>query len=143
MSSCGQKPLVARRIGDEFEYGPDDGRIKVVAQAVPVLDCPACGEPCMAPKLHSPPSGNLPALGILTPGQIKALRERLGRDQAEFARIDWHRCGHVLPLGTRQPVADAGLDRYLRLLDACLQAVNSWRPYRSRLRHPLPSIFLR
>ena len=86
--SCGHQPLVARRIRDEFEYGPDDDRITVVAEAVPVLVCPACGE-----SLYGPEAAGIRheaicrALGLLSPAEIKALRERLGPDQEDFARL--------------------------------------------------------
>ena len=57
------------------------------------------------------------ALGLLTPEEIQAIRERFGPTQAEFARLTgigeaiisrWER-GRILP--------NRAMDRYLRLLD--------------------------
>ena len=57
------------------------------------------------------------ALGLLTPAEIQAIRERLGPTQAEFAQLTgigeatisrWER-GRILP--------NRAMDHYLRLLD--------------------------
>ncbi len=86
--SCGHQPLVAQRIRDEFAYGPDDERIAVVAEEVPVLACPACDEVLYGPEAAAIRHQAIcRALGLLSPAEIKALRERLGPDQEDFARL--------------------------------------------------------
>jgi putative zinc finger/helix-turn-helix YgiT family protein len=86
--SCGHQPLEVRRIRDEFEYGPDDEHITVVAEAVPVLVCPACGEVLYGPEAAAIRHQAIcRALGLLSPAEIKSLRERLGPDQEDFARL--------------------------------------------------------
>src|SRR2546429_4040664 len=90
--SCGHQPLEPRLIRDEFEYGPDEDRFLVDADSVPVLVCPSCGETLFGPeaaRVRQKAIGRaLQERGrLLTPEAIKTLRERLGKNQAEFAQL--------------------------------------------------------
>src|SRR5207302_1310425 len=121
--SCGYQPLEARQIRDEFEYGPDDERITIVAEAVPVLACPACGE-----ILYGPEAAGVRhqavcrALHLLSPAEIKALRERLGPDQEDFAWLTGIGVATLSRWERGRLLQTRALDRYLRLLDALPQA---------------------
>jgi putative zinc finger/helix-turn-helix YgiT family protein len=124
--SCGQQTLVRQQIEDEFEYGPDDGRIKIVAHAVPVLVCqnPDCGETLYGPEAARVRHQAIcSALGLLTPSQINALRERLGRNQAEFAELTGIGVATLSRWERGRLLQTRALDRYLRVLDALPQAV--------------------
>jgi putative zinc finger/helix-turn-helix YgiT family protein len=120
--SCGHQPLVAERIRDEFEYGPDEERITVVAEAVPVLACPACGEVLYGPEAAAiRHQAVCRALGLLSPAQIKAVRERLGPDQEDFARLTGIGVATLSRWERGRLFQTRALDRYLRLLDALPQ----------------------
>lgn len=85
---------------------------------VPVEVCPKCSEKYFGPAAARVQHAAVcRALGLLTPPEIQAIRERLGPTQAEFARLTgigeatisrWER-GRILP--------NRAMDRYLRLLD--------------------------
>jgi putative zinc finger/helix-turn-helix YgiT family protein len=115
--SCGKGILVARVIRDEFEYGPEDDRITIVAEGVPVLECPACGE-----TLYGPDAARVRhqaicrTLGLLTPEQIKGVREKLGKKQAEFARLTGVGVATLSRWEQGRLIQTRALDRYLRLL---------------------------
>jgi putative zinc finger/helix-turn-helix YgiT family protein len=121
--SCGHQPLEARRIRDEFEYGPDDERITIVAEAVPVLVCRACGEVLYGSEAAAVRHQAIcRALGLLSPAEIKALRERLGPDQEDFARLTGIGVATLSRWERGRLLQTRALDRYLRLLDALPQA---------------------
>jgi len=121
--SCGHQPLVARRIRDEFEYGPDEERITVIAEAVPVLICPACDEILYGPEAAKVRHQAIcRALGLLSPAEIKTLRERLGPDQEDFARLTGIGVATLSRWERGRLIQTRALDRYLRLLDALPQA---------------------
>jgi putative zinc finger/helix-turn-helix YgiT family protein len=114
---------VAQRIRDEFEYGPDDERITIVAEAVPVLACPLCGEILYGPDAAAVRHQAIcRALGLLCPTEIKTLRERLGPDQEAFARLTGIGVATLSRWERGRLLQTRALDRYLRLLDALPQA---------------------
>jgi HTH-type transcriptional regulator/antitoxin MqsA len=126
--SCGHQPLVAQRIRDEFEYGPDDERITVVAEGVPVLTCPACGETLYGPEAAAVRHQAIcRALDLLSPPEIKALRERLGPDQEDFARLTGIGVATLSRWERGRLLQTRAMDRYLRLLDALPQAAGFLR----------------
>jgi putative zinc finger/helix-turn-helix YgiT family protein len=128
--------LEHRSIRDEFDYGADDERVRVIAEAVPVLACPACGEVFYGPEAEQVQHRAIcKALGLLTPEEIKGVRERRGMSQAEFARLTgigvatlsrWEQ-GRLMP--TRS------LDGYLRILDALPAAINILEKLPGRSNH--------
>jgi putative zinc finger/helix-turn-helix YgiT family protein len=115
--------MVARRIRDQFEYGPDDERITVIAEAVPVLACLACGEMLFGPEAAAVRHQAIcRALGLLSPAEIKALRERLGPDQGDFARLTGIGVATLSRWERGRLLQTRAMDRYLRLLDVLPQA---------------------
>jgi putative zinc finger/helix-turn-helix YgiT family protein len=124
--TCGQPTLQPRQIDDEFEYGPEGERITIVAHAVPVQVCQnsECGETLYGPeaaKVHH--QAICAALGLLTPEQIKALRERLGPSQEEFAGLTGIGVATLSRWERGRLLQTRALDRYLRLLDALPEAI--------------------
>ncbi len=116
---CGKGHLEERIITDRFEYPESEKQtITIVVENVPVAVCTACHESSSgsdAANIRHRAIGR--ALGLLSPEEILAIRERLGLSQTAFAeltRIDeetislWER-GRLLQ--------DTAMDRYLRLLD--------------------------
>ncbi len=117
-ANCGHTPLRDETVTDRFEYRVDDNEvITVEAQDVPVEACPQCGEQFFGPAaVRAQHAAVCQALGLLSPQEIQAIRERFGPTQTEFGRLTgigeatisrWER-GRLLP--------SRALDRYLRLL---------------------------
>jgi putative zinc finger/helix-turn-helix YgiT family protein len=117
--NCGHSPLRDEAVTDRFEYRPEgEEPIVVEAQNVPVQVCPNCGERYFGPTaVRAQHAAVCRTLGLLTPDEIQAIRERIGPTQAEFAKLTgigeatisrWER-GRILP--------NRAMDRYLRLLD--------------------------
>ena len=114
---CGEGDLVARRITEKFEHGPDDDRVTVEARDVPVEVCNGCGESCSGPEsARVRHEAVCKAHGLLSPNEIKAIREQRDMSQSQFANLTgisepslsrWER-GRLLQ--------SKALDRYLRLL---------------------------
>ena len=116
---CGHAPLREETITDHFEYRPDgEEPLTIEVHDVPVDVCPKCGEKYFGPAAARVQHAAVcRALGLLTPTEIQAIRERLGPTQSEFSRLTgigeatisrWER-GRILP--------NRAMDRYLRLLD--------------------------
>jgi putative zinc finger/helix-turn-helix YgiT family protein len=121
--TCGHQPLLARQIRDEFEYGPDGERITIVAEGVPVLTCPACGEVLYGPEAAAVRHQAIcRALGLLTPAEIKAVRERYGPDQEDFSRLTGIGVATLSRWERGRLLQTRAMDRYLRLIDALPQA---------------------
>lgn len=116
-SSCGKGTLEARVIRDEFEYGPEGDRITIVADRVPVLECPACKETFYGPDAaQARHQAICRTLGLLTPEQIKGVRENLGKKQAEFAELTGIGVATLSRWEQGRLIQTRALDRYLRLL---------------------------
>lgn len=127
--------MVPQWIRDEFDYGPSDERIIIVAETVPVLACPACGEVLYGPEAAAVRHQAIcHALGLLSPAQIKALRERLGPDQEDFARLTGIGVATLSRWERGRLLQTRALDHYLRLLDALPQAAR----FLKTLQKPVP-----
>lgn len=118
-ANCGYGPLREESITDRFEYWDDgDEPITIEASGVPVEVCPNCGERYFGPaSVRVKHAAVCRTLGLLTPEEIQAIRERFGPTQSEFAKLTgigeatisrWER-GRMLP--------NRAMDHYLRLLD--------------------------
>jgi HTH-type transcriptional regulator/antitoxin MqsA len=140
--NCGHAPLREETITDRFEYRAEgEEPLAVEAHGVPVEVCPNCGEKYFGPAaVRVQHAAVCRALGLLTPEEIQAIRERFGPTQTEFARLTgigeatisrWER-GRMLP--------NRAMDHYLRLLDrkpsnaAILKTLSSSR--KPELDHP-------
>jgi putative zinc finger/helix-turn-helix YgiT family protein len=116
---CGEAELQPRVRTERFEYEADGQRIQVVAENVPVRICPACGE-----SFSGPEAGRIReeaicrALGLLTPADLRGLRDRLGLSQADFARLTGIGEASICRWETGQLIQSRAMDRYLRLLIA-------------------------
>ena len=135
--SCGHEPLVRQRIRDEFEYGPDDERITIVAEAVPVLACPACGETLFGPEAAAVHHQAI----CLRVGTFESRRDqghsrtlRAGSGRLRPTDGDWS--GYPVPMGTRPAVADASA----RPLPARARCLASGRSISQNLAEARPAI---
>jgi putative zinc finger/helix-turn-helix YgiT family protein len=88
--TCGRGHMWPETITEQFDYEADGERVKVTAEGVPVRTCdnPECRE-----RLSGPEAARIRheaicrALGLLTPSEIQAIRERLGPSREKFARL--------------------------------------------------------
>src|SRR5437763_56348 len=85
---CGQGQLVSFTRTEEFDFTLGDETVKVRAENVPVKKCDHCGEvmtgPAAAKVQHE---AICRALGLLTPSDIKAIREQFGWSQQYLADL--------------------------------------------------------
>jgi putative transcriptional regulator len=131
--SCGRQALERRVIREEFDYGADDERVRVVAEAVPVLVCPACEEVFYGPEAEQVHHRAIcKALGLLTPEQIRGVRERLGMSQADFARLTGIGVATLSRWEQGRLMQTRSLDGYLQVLDAVPDAVRVLEKLRER-----------
>jgi putative zinc finger/helix-turn-helix YgiT family protein len=117
--TCGKGELRPRTVTQHFEYEGGGERVTVVAENVPVKVCDACGETLSGPaaaRIHTEAIGR--ALGLLSPAEIRGLRERLGKTPEEFARLTGIRAEDLHEWERARTLPSRALDRYLRLLAA-------------------------
>lgn len=114
---CGEAELQAQVRTEQFDYESDGQKVQVVAEKVPVLICPACDE-----TFSGPEAGRIRdeaicrALGLLTPTEIRSLRDRLGLSQMDFARFTGIGEASISRWERGQLIQNRAMDRYLRLL---------------------------
>jgi putative zinc finger/helix-turn-helix YgiT family protein len=116
---CGRADLEPRTRTERFTYEDGPRLVEVVAENVPVLVCPACGETYSGPAAWSIRDEAIRrALGLLTPAQLRELRAGLRLALAELAAMvgvdeqtltEWE-AGRAIPTRTA--------DRLLRLVAA-------------------------
>lgn len=118
-SVCGKGFLTPRRIDKTFEYGDEDTNlITVTAHDVPVQVCEACGETYSGPEAaRLEHEAICRALGLLTPIEIRRIREKSGPSQEEFAELIGISVATLSRWEQGRLVQNKALDRYLRLLD--------------------------
>jgi putative zinc finger/helix-turn-helix YgiT family protein len=103
---CQTGHLVTQFRKERFEYESETGPITVDADRVPVDVCDTCHSVFVTAQTAKTRHEYVcRALGLITPAEIKEIRERHGLSQAEFARITklgessisrWER-GRLLP----------------------------------------------
>jgi putative zinc finger/helix-turn-helix YgiT family protein len=114
---CGRGILRPRLISEVFEYGEDGDNVLVRTQNVPVEDCDVCGESFSGPKaarIRHDAIGR--ALGLLTPQEVRAIRERLGRSLDGFARLIGVKVDRLSQWESGMVWQDRTADRLLRLI---------------------------
>jgi putative zinc finger/helix-turn-helix YgiT family protein len=122
--TCGHQPLEPRKIRDEFDYGPDDDRVHIVAEGVPVLVCPSCGETLYGPEADKVRHDAIcRALGLLTPDQIREVWERHGMNKTEFARLTGIGVATLARWEKGRLIQTRFHDRSLRVLAAFPEAI--------------------
>ena len=117
--TCNVGRLHPQIITERFPYEDDGKEVMVVAENVPVERCdnPECGE-----ELSGPEAARIRheaicrALGLLTPAEIRAVRERLNLTQAEFARLTRLGEATICRWERGRLLQNPAMDRYLRLL---------------------------
>ena len=123
--ACSHRTLEPRIIRDEFDYGSDDDRVKIVIEAVKVLVCAACGEVFYGPEAeHAQHRAICKAYHLMTPEEIKGVREQLGKTQEEFAELTGIGVATLSRWEKGRLMQTRAHDNYLRLLQALPEAVH-------------------
>jgi putative zinc finger/helix-turn-helix YgiT family protein len=130
---CGQGQLLSLTRTEEFDFELGDETVKVHAENVPVEKCDKCGEvmsgPAAAKVRHE---AICRAAGLLTPSEIKTIRDKFGWSQQQLADLTsfgvatisrWER-GRLLPNRSNNKV---------------LQAIRDCPPFREYLEGSLAS----
>src|ERR1700686_5242584 len=85
---CGRGRLIPFARNEEFDFDLGDEVVKVTAENVPVEKCDKCGEvmsgPAAAKVRHE---AICRAAGLLTPSDIRAIREQFGWSQQHLADL--------------------------------------------------------
>ncbi len=113
---CGSKQLQSRIDVDHFQYGSGNDQVKLTA-AVRVYVCASCRYSFTTSEAEDARHGAVCRhLGLLTPAEVREIRDSIGLSRAQFAAITkigeatlarWER-GEILQ--------NAAYDQYLRLI---------------------------
>lgn len=115
---CGEGVLESRLVTERFDYGEGEDKVPVVAENVPVQVCTHCQETFSGPEAaRIRHLAICRALGLLTPDEIRAIRERLGPSQPQFAKLTGIGEATISRWERGRLLQNKAMDRYLRLLD--------------------------
>ena len=117
--TCDIGRLHPKVVTERFPYNDDSTEVMVVAEDVPIEICdnPDCGE-----RLSGPEAARIRheaicrALRLLTPTEIRDIRERLNLTQAEFARLTRLGEATISRWERGRLLQNPAMDRYLRLI---------------------------
>ena len=117
--TCNVGRLHPKIVTERFPYEDDGKEVMVLAENVPVEVCDnlECKE-----QLSGPEAARIRheaicrALGLLTPAEIRAVRERLNLTQAEFARLTRLGEATICRWERGRLLQNPAMDRYLRLI---------------------------
>jgi HTH-type transcriptional regulator / antitoxin MqsA len=116
---CGHGVLRSRLISEVFEYGDEGDSVLVQTEDVPVEDCDVRGESFSGPKaavIRHEAIGR--ALGLLNPGDIQAIRERLGKSLDQSAKLIGASPNRLSQWEDGSVWQDRTADRLIRLIAA-------------------------
>jgi putative zinc finger/helix-turn-helix YgiT family protein len=116
--TCNKGWLRDKIITERFEFEVDGKTKGVVADNVPLSECDNCGE-----RLSGPEAARIRheaicrTFGLLTPGEIQSIRERLGLSQERFAQLTGIGVATISRWERGRLLQNRAMDRYLRLLE--------------------------
>jgi HTH-type transcriptional regulator/antitoxin MqsA len=115
---CGAGVLESRVVTERFDYGDGEDKVLVVAANVPVQVCTNCHESFSGPEAaRIRHLAICRALGLLTPDEIRTIRERLGPSQTQFAKLTGIGEATISRWERGRLLQNKAMDRYLRILD--------------------------
>lgn len=113
---CGVIGVQTELMRDPFIYGSGEEAVELRAD-VRVQTCSHCGDSYTGPDAEvAYDEAVCRHLGILTPAEIRATRERYGLNRAEFAQLTGFGKATVGRWERGEVTQDRSADRYLRLL---------------------------
>src|SRR5262249_13840407 len=116
-SCCGERRVHMSYQTELFNYKTDHDEIVELSARVPVWKCDACGDQYTdgsAEEIRH--QAVCEYLQRLTPAEIKAMRERLGYSQSQWADLTGFGIASVKRWETGALIQGLAQDRYLRLL---------------------------
>lgn len=114
---CGEKVATHHVRTQQFAYRDGANEVLLIAQ-IPVIECAACGETYTAGGAEEAQHDAVcHYLGRLTPGEIRALRERNGLTQAKLAELTGIGIASIKRWEAGNVIQNAALDAALRTLD--------------------------
>ena len=119
--ACGVGRLHPKVVTERFPYDDDGAEVMVVAENVPVETCdnPKCAEefsgPVAAAIRHE---AICRALRLLTPSEIRSIRERLDLTQEQFTKLTRIGQATICRWERGRLLQNPAMDRYLRLIAA-------------------------
>lgn len=118
--NCDSTHLRDENITDRFDYKLEDGTsMEIEAADVPVQICENCGEQFLgANAARIQHAAVCRALKLLTPEEIRTIRENLGLTQPEFALLTGIAEATISQWEAGRILHNRAMDRYLRLLAA-------------------------
>ncbi len=115
--NCKQGHLHSRHIAEDIPFAVGEETITVHVERVPIRECDVCGESFSGPDTAAIRHEAICRhQGLLTPCQIKELRETLGMTQAELARITGIGEATISRWERGRLLQNKAMDRLLRLL---------------------------
>jgi putative zinc finger/helix-turn-helix YgiT family protein len=115
--NCKQGRLQDRHIAEDITFPVGEETIVVHVERVPIRVCDVCGESFSGPDAAAIRHEAICRhQGLLTPREIKELRESLGMTQAELARITGIGEATISRWERGRLLQNKALDRFLRLL---------------------------
>lgn len=85
--ACGGNDIETSRVEDRFRYGDAPHAVELVAD-VPLRNCAACGFEFLDGEAEDAQHEAVCRhLGVLTPAEIRSLRDQLGLSRAAFAKL--------------------------------------------------------
>lgn len=116
--NCGNPTLRKDSMTDRFTFQTEEGEsVEVEAVNVPVDVCDGCGERYLGPEAAAVHHAAVcRTLGLLTPEEIRKLRERNGLTQSAFAALTGIGEETVSRWERGQTLQNKAMDRYMRLL---------------------------
>lgn len=116
--ACDHLSLQGKVIDEIIAYGPPEDRRHIKAKSVPVMVCSDCGETFYGPAAEQAHHRSIcQALGLLSPDEIRAIRDRFGESQEAFAQRTGIGVATLSRWERGRLIQTRALDNYLRLLD--------------------------
>jgi putative zinc finger/helix-turn-helix YgiT family protein len=114
--SCGSDHVTVRDERDRFFYGTGSDRVELEVP-VRVIRCVACGSEFTADDTEDVRHAAVcKHLGLLTPEEIRAIREQYGLTRVQFARVTRLGEATLARWERAELLQSAAYDRYLRLV---------------------------
>ena len=117
--NCGKAKLEFRLVQDVFEYESDQGPTRIEVDDVPARVCDACGEVFFGPEaILLRHNAVCRKLRLLTPEEIKTIREQLGLSQSQLADLTGIGVASISRWERGRLLQNRAYDNLLRLIQA-------------------------
>ena len=130
--ACGVGHLVAERTTSSFDYEHEGATLKIHVEDVPVRRCTRCTEVFSGPEASRLEHDAIcRAVGMLTPTEIRRVRERFSASQADFSCLTGIGEATLSRWERGRLIQNKAMDLYLRLLESDPENVERLRRWRA------------